>query len=258
MQNAICDGTLVVDPMPSSTKPYIYACSLCGENRKDPAHVRSHRFRTSENDSAQRYPLCKYCLGRVRSTCDFLGFLRILKDGHWRADDEEAEKAAWEESVRLREQMFWSRMGGGVVPTMHHNQGDLLKSPRISEEVRREQERKLSDDLERTGEFKPKDITPLPEQSLAKAADVVSTLPDTESTANDSEESTPNDTAAPVVPAISTETEASKKCLDANPVSELPLDQHITNRVSTQSVSSLKAASLGEGEVQQRLSITIP
>lgn len=39
-----------------------------------------------------------------------------MKDGHWHAEDEDAEKAAWEESVRLREQMFWSRIGGGVIP----------------------------------------------------------------------------------------------------------------------------------------------
>lgn len=43
----------------------------------------------------------------------------MVKDGYWRADDEENEKAAWEESVRLREQMFWARLGGGVVPVSH-------------------------------------------------------------------------------------------------------------------------------------------
>lgn len=121
--NAMCEGTLVVEPMPpTSKKLYVFSCSLCGETRRDPAHIRTHRFRTSEADSAQRYPLCKYCLGRVRSSCDFLGFLRLLKDGHWRTDDEESEHAAWEESVRLREQMFWCRMGGGVVPvgSTHH------------------------------------------------------------------------------------------------------------------------------------------
>lgn len=119
---AMTEGTLVVDPapasplVPSAPSPQHVACSLCGESRKDTEHLRTHRFRTSESDSAQRYPLCAYCLGRVRSTCDFLGFLRILKDGLWRTDDADAEKAAWEEAVRLREQMFWARVGGGVVP----------------------------------------------------------------------------------------------------------------------------------------------
>ncbi|KXX73023.1 Rab guanine nucleotide exchange factor sec2 [Madurella mycetomatis] len=125
---SMTDGSLVVEPTPSTAtgrfgkviKPELYPCSLCGESRKEDEYLRTHRFRISETDTSQvGYPLCKYCLARVRSTCEFLGFLRIVKDGHWRADDEDAEKAAWEESVRLREQMFWSRIGGGVVPTGH-------------------------------------------------------------------------------------------------------------------------------------------
>ncbi|TEA19898.1 Rab guanine nucleotide exchange factor sec2 [Colletotrichum sidae] len=138
--NAMSDGSIVVEPIPANApfasivKPQFYSCSLCGESRKDEEHLRTYRFRTSESDSAQRYPLCKYCLGRVRSTCDFLNFLRIVKDGHWRADDEDAERAAWEESVRLREQMFWSRIGGGVVPTSHSVISGLEKSPRPSHE----------------------------------------------------------------------------------------------------------------------------
>lgn len=156
--NAVCDGNLVIEPMPTSTKPYVFACSLCGETRKDPAHIRSHRFRTSESENAQRYPLCRYCHGRVRSTCDFLGFLRILKDGHWRADDEQAEKAAWEESVRLREQMFWCRMGGGVVPAQ---QIQSEPSPRVSADSRMEQEKELAKEIEETGEIQPRDVTPV-------------------------------------------------------------------------------------------------
>lgn len=121
--NAVTEGFLVVEPAPSSPivpaapHPQHYPCALCGESKKDEEHLRTHRFRTSESDTAQRYPLCGYCLARVRSTCELLGFLRIVKDGHWRvgAGDEE-ERAGWEESVRLREQMFWARIGGGVVP----------------------------------------------------------------------------------------------------------------------------------------------
>ncbi|KAI0428242.1 hypothetical protein F5Y09DRAFT_332690 [Xylaria sp. FL1042] len=120
--SSMTEGSLVVEPIPTNgpfmsiSKPQYYSCSLCGESRKDEQHLRNHRFRTSESDSAQRYPLCQYCLTRVRSTCDFLGFLRMVKDGHWRADNVDSERAAWEESVRLRDQMFWSRIGGGVVP----------------------------------------------------------------------------------------------------------------------------------------------
>lgn len=118
--NSMSEGSLIVEPMAAAIRSNVYACSLCGENRKDEKHARLHRFRTTENDNAQRYPLCNYCLTRVRASCDFLGFLRMLKDGHWRADGEEAELQAWEECVRLRERMFWARMGGGVVPAFFY------------------------------------------------------------------------------------------------------------------------------------------
>ncbi|KAL8705923.1 MAG: hypothetical protein Q9201_000978 [Fulgogasparrea decipioides] len=116
--NSMAEGGLVVEPMPVAIKYNVFPCSLCGENRQDAEYTRSHRFRTSESDNAQRYPLCGFCLTRLRASCDFLGFLRMLKDGHWRADDEEAELQAWEECVRLQERMFWARIGGGVVPTL--------------------------------------------------------------------------------------------------------------------------------------------
>ena len=136
--SAMTDGSLVVDPVPthsgasylmSLAKPQFHPCSMCGEARKDPIYLRNHRFRTSEVDSAQRYPLCKYCLNRVRSTCDYLAFLRMVKDGHWKAEDGDQEKAAWEECVRLREQMFWARIGGGVVPTAQFLEGYKSRRP---------------------------------------------------------------------------------------------------------------------------------
>ena len=124
--NSMCEGTLVVEPMPTSNKMSVFACSLCGENRKGPEFSRTHRFRTSENENAQRYPLCVYCLNRVRSSCDYLGFLRMVKDGHWRTNGPEEERSAWEESVRLRERMFWARIGGGVIPNVY---GHALRRP---------------------------------------------------------------------------------------------------------------------------------
>ena len=114
--NSMCEGSLVVEPMPAAARLYIFSCSLCGESRRGNAYERTHRFRTSDNENAQRYPLCPYCLNRLRASCDFLGFLRIVKDGHWKTDCHEAETQAWEESVRLRERMLWTRIGGGVIP----------------------------------------------------------------------------------------------------------------------------------------------
>ncbi|KAL1640604.1 rab guanine nucleotide exchange factor S2 [Diplodia intermedia] len=134
--NSMTAGSLTIEPQP----PYaryrgpVFACSLCGENRvskvlnkdgTDP-YARKHRFRTSDEKDAQRYPLCDFCLGRVRSCCDYISFLRLCRDGHWRAENGDEEKSAWEESVRLRERMFWARIGGGVIPAYVH----LNHSPR--------------------------------------------------------------------------------------------------------------------------------
>ncbi|KAK2629660.1 hypothetical protein QTJ16_000480 [Diplocarpon rosae] len=241
--NAVCEATLIVEPMPNSTKPYAFACSLCGETRNDPAHIRSHRFRTSENDNAQRYPLCKYCLGRVRSTCDFLGFLRILKDGHWRADDEESERAAWEESVRLREQMFWCRVGGGVVPT-HQHHSHAASSPLVSQE-RKEQERIISEELEQTGEIQPKDVTVV---DVSKSRPTSRTM-DTgiaEKAQDVAENTMMPGPSHKSVEAIVEPAEA----LDATEKQE-------SVRNSTQSAKSLHVVSTGEGG-GKRLSITIP
>jgi hypothetical protein len=249
--NAVCEGTLVVEPMPTSTRPFVFACSLCGETRKDPAHVRSHRFRTSENENAQRYPLCKYCLGRVRSTCDFLGFLRILKEGHWRADDEESEKAAWEESVRLREQMFWCRVGGGVVPA-HTHHSDPPRSPRVSDDGRREQEAKLSEELKQTGDIQPKDITPVVEASTTtNAPKRTSKASARDDTVEGLWQAAQEDAVAP---STAEKSEHSQEITDA--LSEQDSTKHSAAREST---ASLQVVSPGEeGTDVKRLSITIP
>lgn len=121
--SAITDGNLVIDPLQAVPNSSALSCTLCGESRTDDEHIRTHRMRTSETQNAQRYPLCGYCVVRTRSVCDFVAFLRTLKEGLWKCDTESAENHAWEESVKLRERMFWSRIGGGVVPAFiyHHS-----------------------------------------------------------------------------------------------------------------------------------------
>ena len=121
--SAMSEGKLIVEPIPGLTANSGYPpCALCGEHGRGEKCARRHKFRTSDSETAQRYPLCGYCLNRLRASCDFLAFLRMVKDGHWRTDGPEADIVAWEESVRLREAMFWSRIGGGVVPA-------FLKTP---------------------------------------------------------------------------------------------------------------------------------
>ncbi|KAK3670733.1 rab guanine nucleotide exchange factor S2 [Recurvomyces mirabilis] len=133
--SSLLSGSLVVEPFNAAIKSYglgsVFACSLCGEQRKNEPYIRKHRFRTSESEDAQRYPLCDWCLGRIRASGDFVGFLRMLRDGHWRTECEEDEKDAWEEATRLRERMFWARLGGGVVPASQLNgmRREMLDSP---------------------------------------------------------------------------------------------------------------------------------
>ncbi|RXG44805.1 hypothetical protein VDGE_04948 [Verticillium dahliae] len=223
--SAMTDGSIVVEPIPSTSpyasyiKPQFYPCSLCGDARKDESHLRTYRFRTNESESAQRYPLCKYCLNRVRSTCDFLSFLRILRDGHWRTDREDAEKAAWEESVRLREQMFWARVGGGVVPTGHPVQGEAEKSPRQSHETSRK----------------------------AEAATAPNAIGSGGDTGGGSEPESPGDTAA---------IEGGVPLDAAEETVVQPVTPSPSNRNSTQTLE-IKDVTNPNGEVK-RLSITIP
>ncbi len=46
----------------------------------------------------------------------------------------ELEKAAWEESVRLRDRMFWARIGGGVVPAFVQSKHSPLRPSSSSTE----------------------------------------------------------------------------------------------------------------------------
>ncbi|KAH7037470.1 uncharacterized protein B0I36DRAFT_66613 [Microdochium trichocladiopsis] len=242
---AITEGTLVVEPVPTTgvfatiSKPQFYKCSLCGESRKDESLLRHHRFRTSETETAQRYPLCKYCLGRVRSTCDFLGFLRMVKDGHWRADDAEAERNCWEESVKLREQMFWSRIGGGVVPASHghaHHPSAADKSTRNS-----------TDEPETT----PQEVR----SSGPDAQDEATTVtPPSELTIAPAGTDTP--TTPPDVTQKAPDTETSTNSVDANVVSANKVDGVVHSE--TAASTDERPPTPPEKDTAARLSITIP
>ncbi|RYP27536.1 hypothetical protein DL767_007652 [Monosporascus sp. MG133] len=262
--SAMTEGSLVVEPVPTSSpfatisKPQFYPCSLCGESRKDETHLRNHRFRTSESDSAQRYPLCKYCLSRVRSTCDFLGFLRMVRDGHWRADDADGERIAWEESVRLREQMFWSRIGGGVVP-VQGGPGHSEKSARNSDEA----SRTLAEGDKIVEPPEPSDDS----SDTAAAKDQSKHLEDAkvEQPPAAEDQSKSNEDAEPAEQTPAPE-DQNKPNEDAAPVEQLPLDPPssvaITEeptpnaRDSTQSIVIPKIPSEKDGAA--RLSLTIP
>ncbi|KAG5514013.1 hypothetical protein PMAC_000635 [Pneumocystis sp. 'macacae'] len=109
MFSAVLEGQLVIEP--GKVGRGGIECSLCGKSCTEKGNRRVHRFRTSEAQQGMKfYYLCGYCLGRVRSVCDFAGFLRQLRDGVWRGGGDGGRRV-WEETVRLREAMFWARMG---------------------------------------------------------------------------------------------------------------------------------------------------
>jgi hypothetical protein len=156
--NSITSGSLVVEPNPAPSSKFrvpVFPCSLCGEARNGDQYARKFRFKTADTEDSQRYPLCDWCLGRVRATCDYIGFLRMVAAGHWRAETDEEKKSSWEESVRLRERMFWTRVGGGVVPSFVPLRDG--SSPRSLSFNKGEERERMSE--ESVISFEPRDIT---------------------------------------------------------------------------------------------------
>ncbi|EGE00831.1 GDP/GTP exchange factor Sec2p [Trichophyton tonsurans CBS 112818] len=140
VMSSLVEGELIIEPIssnassansatdlpsppstPSSMSSTSTPCALCGD-RRTTVNPRTHRFRTSSSDSAPKHALCLLCLEKMRACCEFVGYLRLVVDGHVRtsgdgeAEIKEREREAWEETVRLRERIFWARIGGGVVP----------------------------------------------------------------------------------------------------------------------------------------------
>ncbi|KTW30352.1 hypothetical protein T552_00825 [Pneumocystis carinii B80] len=125
--SSILDGHLVIEPVSSKSFDLPSLCSLCGNNCYDEKDARIHQFRTSESQNhLKSYPLCSYCLRRLRSVCNFTGFLRQLRDGLWKIDDEDIEIKAWEEVIRHREAMFWLRIGVSDQMESIQNKTDFL------------------------------------------------------------------------------------------------------------------------------------
>lgn len=124
--NAMIDGLVVIEPIsgvnetyqigyaspslniPSGDKsPHLFnyptdsppvathdSCALCGECRSDNVtHARMHTLKVqSKEDNGtlvvqNSYPLCLWCVSRVRQTCDIYAFLRALKLGTWNLED---------------------------------------------------------------------------------------------------------------------------------------------------------------------------
>jgi hypothetical protein len=85
----------------------------------------------------------------------------MVRDGLWRSDNDHDQQMAWEESVRLRERMFWARVGGGVVPRLQQNNHKSLSANGSASAAER-------DSLEDIPEGKPITVKPVNETDLPK------------------------------------------------------------------------------------------
>lgn len=64
----------------------------------------------------------------------------MIKDGHMRIGDADEEKDAWEQTVKLRERMFWARVGGGVVPAFVQFNHSTQNTPGVGDTGRKSQD----------------------------------------------------------------------------------------------------------------------
>lgn len=116
---AVTDSTLIVEPIPEASQR-LYGrytpCSICGESRTGGQNTRTHAMRVKEGEGASKWSVCQLCLEKVRGVGDLIGYTRMVRDGVVKIADLKDEEEAWEEVIRLRERLFWSRMAGGVVP----------------------------------------------------------------------------------------------------------------------------------------------
>lgn len=257
--NSMSEGSLVVEPLPATPSLRVVICALCGEKRRGEEYARTHQFRTNETENAQRYPLCKYCTGRVRATCDFLGFLRMVKDGHWRAESGDAEKIAWEESVKLRESMFWARIGGGVIPAFLQTK----QSPRNSalmERTQREGKSSLEVVEEEGGELdekKPKDVEDDVFRSEERQVSIGSTVISMDGVQKPVEAATTNATADIELPTVIEPQDIPEDSTTGQTASGLSETEEASNQSDTAETLS-KPSGFSAGRGDQRLSITIP
>ncbi|SCU95782.1 LAFA_0G02278g1_1 [Lachancea sp. 'fantastica'] len=69
-------------------------CAFCSESRNDILeHGRLYLLKTlQKNEDGSitpnaQFPLCHYCLLKIRQTCEIFAFLRLLKSGAWHLED---------------------------------------------------------------------------------------------------------------------------------------------------------------------------
>ncbi|EGW32456.1 uncharacterized protein SPAPADRAFT_61524 [Spathaspora passalidarum NRRL Y-27907] len=97
--SSVCEGRVSIEPVKGTNESFKLAyrgsmshvtpvairdsCSFCGESRNDNLeHARMHYFKILEpigDDVIASYPLCNYCLIKLRNVCDLFAKLRVIK-----------------------------------------------------------------------------------------------------------------------------------------------------------------------------------
>lgn len=84
------DSHLFSRPVNSPPVAMVEPCAFCGENRNDILeHGRLYIFKTyqklenGKTELTNQFPVCHYCLLKLRQVCEIFAFLRSLRSGAW-------------------------------------------------------------------------------------------------------------------------------------------------------------------------------
>jgi hypothetical protein len=242
-------------------------CMLCGETRDSaPAYWRLHNLKVGRSDDktagqssgffsptmsnssgtasstntagsqspntsnglvSTGHPLCHYCLNRVRSVCDFVAFMRAIRDQVWKAQNDQGRAKAWDEFARLKERMFWARQGA-VFPDDNIRRIEL-ESPRssleqpikeVDEETQNEQEKKHAEPEPETAPELENEAPNNDEQQSETAPELESEAPNNDGQQSDMSVKLKNETPSEIPYEEPSETSTPEETGEA--VEELP------------------------------------
>ncbi|RLV93416.1 Rab guanine nucleotide exchange factor SEC2 [Spathaspora sp. JA1] len=142
--SSMCEGRVSIEPVKGTNENFKLAyrgsmshvapvairdyCAFCGESRNDNLeHARMHYFKILESvgdEVIASYPLCNYCLIKLRNVCDLFAKLRLIKSNIFKLkpnssfDDIPASSNSFGQFKRTT--------SGGVTTTKN---GDVSSSP---------------------------------------------------------------------------------------------------------------------------------
>lgn len=97
------------------------ACSFCGESRDDIIeHARMYILKTlhktddGKEQVTNTYPLCHWCLLKLRQTCEIFAFLRSLKVGAWHLEKLTTQNITKEDLEKFSEVTKHTKRDGRV------------------------------------------------------------------------------------------------------------------------------------------------